>query len=1353
MAALHEAIESFLAELKEKEKEDPKNPFLKAMSRHVNQPKTAISQTETSAQDLQACITKMDDTKRANKGYRMLHQIRRFLEAFKDLMKKCESLLQVTPFGVSAAFVGVRVVLEMAISVDENLELVVDSLQRVAGILMIYDRIPLSSPDIGQRLVNSYKRIILFWYKLSKVLSSHRSVIARSILMPLKREIEDALKEMKEDMHINLGIHQVEALRVTQKGDQRTLKNSIKSWIMGEGAVDFRGDYEDMLEARHEGTCTWILEDSRFVEWQKSRKNALLWYHAQPGSGKSVLASAVIKYLMSTDKQVVYFFYSFGKSSRNRFANGLRMLALQLLAFVECPSDRLVKLCEVDTQFSPYLTNMRTLVDVVHELITRVDSVHVVLDGIDECVDEMNVLGTIEDLIGRPTLGIVRWLVTSRLSAISTSMRKLKAIEMQPNSSMISKDIEDYLSSKVQCDGCLRDWTEECDGNFLIARFVQETLGKLTSEEDIRAELETFPTKLNGYYMRELTKIEARGGPWERSIARRVFLILSTVQQTVSVAELLDALAIKRGSPDYSAERLPQQDILTSLCGSLIVIEKEPMEPGRGQIIRLSHKSIKDFFQQDVQFSDSGLNAALYKYFSTPSAAHEEIGLDCLTYLMYARYSKHVNLDFLEAEIPREHAFLPYAATFWFQHLGDASIQTPKPDTVQLVQAFTGSKAFWNCLKVQSLVAPYLFGRYTSRGGYFKMEIGSRDWHGEDGFGVPLPSWIADHPADNALRDLSLCTFADEWREVMITCPTGIDQCVPLKQFANSCYLKALSKDSKVQIAQISEPPPTAKPLSAAQLLDVYFRGKKLCVDIAYQTSVDQEVEVWRQLQLLFKNNSEAEHHSQRLPIEPAATAWIFHASRRSDMCSELAGWSIDPGTLNVRKIGPERSESFRCPASLFTKACGKKSSMRWELLTHSNQAGSEEQGLSLQIFHTSNRCTSPTASWGAKYDPTNNDTHGGVEDKSVSSGSDEEDSSEVDEYSDDEDSSSEEDEDSSANEDTTTEESDLEDETGCMTDTNCLVIIANNSAPYWTTPWVHTPVLWSKIGVAVHPDRHLVAFVRETTQLEVIDLDKRTETSIKLSGLMEDAAEQPRAIVQELQFSHFKNYLHCLTIRFTDKDEGTECSVTTASIKFPTGVLEEATALETINITHVKYIFGGRISNMHPPFALTYWCEDQIFIALPPLTCDPKIIKINLDPTQPEPGPVLTLNEPIYFPTSTPRRDARFLYREGSKGKDAEDYVFLVLSAVLAVKDSRSSINVNAGYPAVALRWRVCKKGEKGSWREWKPEEDGMSSSIKKGLSVCELMRGKFVESGKPFNVPIRCGLDWTRKAYLSCG
>jgi hypothetical protein len=202
-------------------------------------------------------------------------------------------------------------------------------------------------------------------------------------------------------------------------------------------------------------------------------------------------------------------------------------------------------------------------------------------------------------------------------------------------------------------------------------------------------------------------------------------------------------------------------------------------------------------------------------------------------------------------------------------------------------------------------------------------------------------------------------------------------------------------------------------------------------------------------------------------------------------------------------------------------------------------------------------------------------------------------------------------------------------------------------------------------------------------------------------------------------------------------------------------------------------YEVWENLGNIRPPLALTCWSDDDVVIALPPVTCDPKIIKITLPRGQaasegaPEncgcEGSIFTVREPIYFPTTTPCRNPQLIYRSSGPGEDS--YLYLGLGPQMPRSDGgKSTDNDGHGHgdgddeastradqasPPVVLRWKI-SSGD--GWRPWNVETDKTASELKK-KSVVERLRGKYIDSDKPFSVPIRGGLNWSRKGFLSCG
>lgn len=517
-ARFAEAINEFLAEL-EKE-DDAKNPFLrelKAKNRTIGKGAGGDSQSRTSAASLREFVQENISQKRSERSVRILGHLDPFIGSLTKLMSICENLLEAAPFGVSVAFAGARIVLELAQKIN-YLDIVVEGMEEIGTSLTCYEKLAdayQASPDVQELLVASYKRIIQFWFNVSKLLSKNVLRLAvKGIAGPLDKELKTALQGLRRDGNRLMFLTQVTTAQQTRKEREIAERQAIAKWIASDAPVDVRVNLRDQLDLYQEGTCQWMFEDQRFQDWFQSKElQAVLWYNAKPGSGKSVLAANVIQHLASRGKNVVHFFYSFNAPNRKHGISGLRSLALQLMRFSGDLSRELVEYYkqemenQVEGIYDPY-----TAVIVAHEVLRRCGEVYVVMDGIDECSDEEAILFHFHRLLRMPTYGRVKWLFTSRdHPSIRTALEGSNAVEIQADTLRISEDIRRYLKRRVSSEGFIGKFTEDED-SFLYARLMCDAMhGEgLTSVAEIEEALNKYPKNLNGYYMRALGKLSGR---------------------------------------------------------------------------------------------------------------------------------------------------------------------------------------------------------------------------------------------------------------------------------------------------------------------------------------------------------------------------------------------------------------------------------------------------------------------------------------------------------------------------------------------------------------------------------------------------------------------------------------------------------------------------------------------------------------------------------------------------------------------------------------------------------------------------------------------------------------------------
>jgi hypothetical protein len=187
--------------------------------------------------------------------------------------------------------------------------------------------------------------------------------------------------------------------------------------------------------------------------------------------------------------------------------------------------------------------------------------------------------------------------------------------------------------------------------------------------------------------------------------------------------------------------------------------------------------------------------------------------------------------------------------------------------------------------------------------------------------------------------------------------------------------------------------------------------------------------------------------------------------------------------------------------------------------------------------------------------------------------------------------------------------------------------------------------------------------------------------------------------------------------------------------------------------IQTISYRFADSIKSHHPSIVLTDWCDNYLIAALPPLHSAPRIVRIGLQhdlgsATTADCG-FETLKSQIFVPSTTPNRNPQIMMLApdpSSPEHSSSEHLILSLDAE---DDGMRSQNSLAS-PARVFTWFL---PDRGGWRSWDPATDECSEKLRDSEAIFEMLRGSYVDPSRKFNVPIRSGLDWTKKAFVSCG
>jgi hypothetical protein len=175
------------------------------------------------------------------------------------------------------------------------------------------------------------------------------------------------------------------------------------------------------------------------------------------------------------------------------------------------------------------------------------------------------------------------------------------------------------------------------------------------------------------------------------------------------------------------------------------------------------------------------------------------------------------------------------------------------------------------------------------------------------------------------------------------------------------------------------------------------------------------------------------------------------------------------------------------------------------------------------------------------------------------------------------------------------------------------------------------------------------------------------------------------------------------------------------------------------------------------------------VYIALPHLYSTPKVIRIPLDEaadteTDDRLGSIQTLQTPVYLPSTTPFRNPKLLIRtsnsltqaqaqaQADRARDAsqtEPTMQLILSLDTDRSYSLAPDTAFSPSPPLLMTWSIA---ERSGWRKWDADTDGRCPGLRRGVRNYEMLRGSFVDAEQRFAVCIRSGLDWKKKAIVTC-
>ncbi|KAI0840854.1 hypothetical protein F5Y06DRAFT_294126 [Hypoxylon sp. FL0890] len=512
-----------------------------------------------------------------------------------------------------------------------------------------------------------------------------------------------------------------------------------------------------------EGTCTWILNHSVYEEWVESPDTSLLWISADPGCGKSVLASFLVDHLSSskaTGMNICYFFFKSDNIEQADAMNGiaaLHQLYTQQTDLIATGVNHLQG------------GNMRQLKELWNIFVRSVEhqdahSTVCILDGIDECHPELR--GRLLQLISeyfaeqerkrieadsrsrressehtirkeaaakfkmlvtsRPEIQIkiafqIRLKGTTNNSEAIPGQRAIARLRGEDETDAISGDVTKVVHTRINeliCQGLpiqiLRGMEAEivarANRTFLWVSLILSLLEQKVEAGASRRELDAL-LKNRDIYNIYSELLSSRSTSQK---ARKVLMIILAATRPLRVDEISVALAVTPEDDTTRSGRTTFDDIeydlvhpfenhIKSLCGHFIRIIR--------QKVYFVHETAREFLLKEDNSVNRPVPAPVFDLSGRTSPTRSELGQCCFRHSFTLTESQHI---------------LRICATYLYclsRKSKDRHIGTPSADTKSFLDYAAKSWVThfqqvgrWrqlDCLYYQNLCHPFFPGFHT----------------------------------------------------------------------------------------------------------------------------------------------------------------------------------------------------------------------------------------------------------------------------------------------------------------------------------------------------------------------------------------------------------------------------------------------------------------------------------------------------------------------------------------------------------------------------------------------------------------------------------------------------------------
>lgn len=462
-------------------------------------------------------------------------------------------------------------------------------------------------------------------------------------------------------------------------------------------------DYEEHKnrnDIRVDGTCRWVLDDPKFVDWRANPGADLLWISADPGCGKSVLARSLVDRDLRIDSpasaySICYFFFK-DNDVQNRLSTALCAILHQL--FAQKPS--LIQ--HAIPAWRQAGDRIKTEVDTLWRILEAATAekqtwtVICVLDALDECRDEdrSRIITKLCDFyIGLAARtsdgGQLKILVTSRayhtiqddFKAIPESLPSIrlrgesKSDQMNHEINMVATHRVNAMAKQLSFDATTKKnvtdsllsmkhrtylWLHLTIDEIQIR--LRDSLRPAQESADL---LRSLPTSVEDAYEQILERVTRA----QQDNVKKIFLIILGARRALTVTEMALALGIATDTSEtkcltsatLDADRL--RNNICQWCGLFVFISHDRLY--------LIHQTAKEFLLRTDAVHI--LRDSSWKHCLTPRATEDIMMRICVELLLTEDLEQVLGIDLSDSEHEFNGPNVSYGRSSWQDELDNGS--------------------------------------------------------------------------------------------------------------------------------------------------------------------------------------------------------------------------------------------------------------------------------------------------------------------------------------------------------------------------------------------------------------------------------------------------------------------------------------------------------------------------------------------------------------------------------------------------------------------------------------------------------------------------------------------------------